>query len=111
MTTLPRDNDNMPIPALRILPGGAHIIDATNDGSTRNMIAFNPDTRIVSLYATGAVWVKFGDNSVTASATDHYYPAGLYYDFAIGGGKALHTGYLAVRGIEGECTVYVSEKG
>ena len=109
MTTLPRDRDDNPIPALRVHPNGAHEISAS-DTSARNAAAFDDDTRVVSVYATGAVRLKFGDSSVTATATDHYFPAGLYYDFAIGGDKTLHTPYLAVLAEGADCTVYISEK-
>lgn len=109
MTTLPRDSDNTPIPALRLNPNGAHNIDAT-DTSARNATAFDADTRIISIYATGAVRIKFGDNTVTAGASDHYFPSGLYYDFSIGGDKTLHTSHLAVLADDADCSVYISEK-
>lgn len=47
---------------------------------------------------------------MTASATDHYYPDGLYYDFAIGGDKTLHFTHLAVLAADAGGTVYISEK-
>ena len=53
----------------------------------RNSADFNSNTRVVSVYATEPVYIKFGDSSVTAAATDHYFPAGVYYDFAIGGDR------------------------
>lgn len=54
MTTLPRDSDNNPIPAMRLNPNGAHEIAATSV-SARNSVAFDDNTRVVSVYATGAV--------------------------------------------------------
>lgn len=109
MTTLPRDNDNAPIQALRLKPSGAHCIDAT-ETSARNNTAFDTNTRVISVYASGAVYLAFGDSSVTATSSDHYFPSGLYYDFAIGGDKTLHTPYLAVLAEGADCTVYISEK-
>ncbi len=109
MTTLPRDSDNTPIPALRLNPNGAHQINATST-SARNTTAFDSDTRVVSVYATGAVYMKFGDNAVTATSSDHYFPNGLYFDFAIGGDKTLQTPHLAVLAVGGDCMVYISEK-
>ena len=111
-TLLPVDADSNPIPALRLKSGGAHSISATAS-SARNATAFNAATKVVSLYATGAVYVRFGNSSVTAAATDHYYPAGVYYDFAIAGGennKALQNTHIAVLAASGNCTVYISEK-
>ena len=109
MTTLPRDTDNVPIPALRLKPSGAHKIDATTT-SAKNTTAFEDDTQIVSVYATGAVYVNFGQSDVSATPTDHYFPNGLYYDIAVGGDKTLHTPYLAVISAGSDCTVYISEK-
>jgi hypothetical protein len=109
MTYLPRDNDNEIIPALRLNPNGAHSIDATTT-STRNTTAFDNDTRVISLYATGAVYIQCGDNTVTTSTSDHYFPAGVYYDLAIGGDKTLHTPHIAVVAADSDCTVYISEK-
>lgn len=109
MTTLPRDSDNTPIPALRLSPDGAHKIAATSS-SARNTTAFNNTTRVVGLYATGDVYIKFGDNAESASSSDHYFPGGLYYDFAIGGDKNLHTPYLAVIAAAADCDIFISEK-
>jgi hypothetical protein len=111
MTYLPTDQDQNPIPALRLkTSGGAHSLAATSS-SARNSVAFSADTRVVSVYATGPVYLRFGGSSVTAANTDHYYPTGVYYDFAIGGGgKIAQTTYLAVLRVDTDCTVYVSEK-
>jgi len=110
MTTLPRDNDNTPIPALRLNPNGAHSVNAVTGSATRNALAFDNDTRVISLYATGAVFVKFGDGLVTATTADHYFPSGLYYDIAIGGDKTLHTPYISILAADSDCTAYISEK-
>lgn len=109
MTSLPRDNDNNTIQALRLYPAGAHRINATAS-SARNSIPFNEDTRIVSIYATGPLYIKFGEENVTANTNDHYYPSGIYYDFAIGGDKTLHYTHLAIVAAEADCFVYLSEK-
>ncbi len=111
-TLLPKDADNNIIPALRLRgTGGAHTIAATAT-TARNGTAFNAETRVVSVYATGPVYLRFGNASVTAAATDHYYPNGVYYDFAIGGGdvKGPRFSHLAVLRASADCTVYVSEK-
>ena len=109
MTTLPRDNDNNAIQALKLKPSGAHSISATAS-SSRNTTAFDDDTRIVGFYATGAVYMSFGDASAVATSSDHYFPGGLYYDFAIGGDKTLHFSHVAVLAVDADCTVYISEK-
>ena len=110
-TLLPKDADNNPISALRLRSGGSHAISATAT-SARNATAFPDDTKVVSLYATGAVYVKFGSSTVTATTSDHYFPTGLYYDFAVSGGdsKGPRNTHVAVLAASTSCTVYVSEK-
>lgn len=108
-TLLPTDVDENVIPAVRLCPGGAHSIAATIT-SARNATAFNADTRVVSLYATGAVYIKFGDSSVTATTSDHYFPSGVYYDFAVGGGRVKQHTHVAVLRVSADCTLYISEK-
>jgi hypothetical protein len=110
-TLLPLDADNNPIQAMRLRDGGAHSIAATAT-SARNTTAFSTETKVISLYATGPVYVRLGGASVTASASDHYFPAGTYYDVAITGGRGsagLDT-HIAVLRANADCTLYVSEK-
>ena len=111
MTTyLPRDAHGNPIPAVRLKAGAAHTI-AVGAASARNSVAFGADTRLVSLYATGPLHINFGGGTVTAAATDHYYPGGFYYDFAIGGDETAHyTHVAALRAGGSDCTLYISEK-
>lgn len=109
-TLLPRDSENNIIPAVRLKASGAHSIAATAS-SARNSTAFAEDTNIISVYATVPVCLKFGTSGVTAAATDHYFPAGVYYDFSIGGGKINHYTHVAViRSGSTDGTVYISEK-
>lgn len=110
-TLLPKDADNNIIPAMRLKPDGAHTLAATAS-SARNTTAFDAGTKVVSIYATDAVYLKFGDATVTAAATDHYFPAGVYYDFAISSGdaKGPHNTHVAVLRASSDCTVYISEK-
>jgi hypothetical protein len=109
-TILPLDDDSNPIPAIRLkATGGAHAIAATAN-SARNSIAFDDATKVVSLYATGPIYVRFGGASATATMSDHYFPSGIYYDFSIGGGAVPHYTNVAVLRVSSDCTVYVSEK-
>ncbi len=110
-TLLPKDADNNAIPALRLKDsGGTHALSVTGT-SARNSTAFSADTKIVSLYATGPVYVRFGGATITATSSDHYFPEGLYYDFAISGGdKGPHFSHVAVIQADSACTLYVSEK-
>ncbi len=111
-TLLPQDADNHVIPALRLrTPGGAHALTVTAT-SIRNSVSFSSETKIISLYATVPVFLKFGDAAVTAAATDHYFPVGVYYDMAISGGgdKGAHYTHMAALRAETDGIVYISEK-
>ncbi len=110
-TLLPKDADNNVIQALRFLEGGAHIV-AAGVTSARSSTAFDEETKVISLYATVPVYISLGDSSITASASDHYFPAGVYYDVAICGGtnKSAQQSHIAVLAVSDTGTVYVSEK-
>ncbi len=109
VTILPRDAENIPLNALRYKDNSAHSIDVTAI-STQNATAFDAQTKIVSLYATGPVFLRFGDNSVSAALTDHYFPAGVYCDVSIGGGKTAHDTHVAVVAADYDCKLYISER-
>ena len=110
-TLLPKDADNNAIPALRLRNNGAHTVSA-GVAAARNVTAFSNETKVVSLYSTGAVFLKFGDDTVTATTADHYFPSGVYYDIAItgGSGKGPHNAYLSVLRESEDGTLYISEK-
>ena len=108
-TKLPLDINDNPIPPLRLRDGGAHVITSSGT-SARNSTAFDTDTRVVSVYATQPVYLSFGDDSVSATSNDHYFPAGIYYDIALGGDGAAHATHLAVLQVSSGGNVYVSEK-
>lgn len=108
-TMLPKDADNNVIPAVRLKGSKAHSITTTAT-SAKNSTAFDASTRIISLFATEDVYVKFGDSSVTATASDHFFPKGIYYDFAIGGDKVGHYTHVAALQVSTGGTLYISEK-
>jgi len=108
-TLLPRDIDDTPIPAVRFRDGGAHSIEA-GAVSARNAAPFALTTRLISLYATGPVYLKCGGGDVTATSADHYFPGGIYYDIAVGGGKVPHFSHIAAICADQDCMVYISEK-
>ena len=109
-TLLPQDLDNNPIPALRLKDNGAQSV-AVSAVTAKNATAFDAETRVISLYADVAVFVAFGDASVSASASDHYIPSGLYYDVAIGSSRVGHNPYIAALSVDGSAgTLYISEK-
>jgi len=105
-TLLPQDSDNNPIPALCLKSGGAHTLSVTSV-ATLNDTAFDDETRVISVYANVAVYIAFGDNTVVASSMDHYFPAGMYYDFSIGGGLSAHHTHLSVLAGDTDGLVFV----
>lgn len=109
VTLLPRDADDRAIPALRLRPNAAHTLTVAGT-SVRNPTAFNSETRVISVYATVPVFVRFGDAAVTATVADHFLPAETYLDIAIGGGVPDQTAYAAFIRAGSDGTVYLSEK-
>jgi len=109
-TFMPTDENNHPIPALRLKDGGSHTITATTTAN-RNTNAFGNDTQVISICPTVAVFVKCGSSTVTATTADHYFPAGIYYDIAIGGdGQKQMTNISVLRADSSDGIVYISEK-
>ena len=108
-TKLPLDSNNNPIPALRLKDGAAHSI-SSSASSERNSTAFDADTRVISIYATQDVYIAFGGASVTATTSDHFFPAGVYYDFAVGGDGTGHYTHVAALRVSADGAVYISEK-
>ena len=104
-TLLPHDANDNPIPALALKESGAHQI-AIGTSSTRNSTAFDTDTQIISLYCDVPAYIAFGDSSIIASASDHYFPAGIYYDIAINGEYT----HMAALQVSDSGTFYISEK-
>ncbi|MBL3676504.1 MAG: hypothetical protein JKP92_03190 [Alphaproteobacteria bacterium] len=109
-TLMPRDDDNTPIPAVTLKPGGAHEIAVTAGASARNATPFGAGTRVVSLYATQPVYIRLGDAAVTADTMDHFFPAGVYYDVAISNVKTTHYAHIAARAVADAGMLYISEK-
>ncbi len=110
-TLLPKDADNNVIPALRLKEGGAHVLLSSSTPQINN-VAFDETTKVISVYATEPVYIKFGDSSVTATSSDHFFPAGIYYDIAISGGsmKGAQHNYISVLQVSDAGTVFISEK-
>ena len=108
-TIMPTDENNNPIPALRLRDQCAHKITVAAT-SARNSVAFNAGTRVVSLFATVPVYLRFGGSGVTATTSDHYFPANVYYDVSIGGEEAAQSLYLAALRADTDGMLYISEK-
>lgn len=109
MTLLPVDANNYPLPVLRLLSGGAKTI-AVTASSARTATAFHPETRVIGLYATTPMFIRFGNSSVAASASDHYLPADTLIDLAIAGDDTQSFTHLAALRAATDGTLYISEK-
>jgi hypothetical protein len=110
-TLLPQDADGLRIQALRYADTyGKHHV-AFGAASARNPVAFDPGTRIVSLYAEADCYFNFGDASVAATTADHFLPGGLYIpDVAVGGDKVAQYTHIAVIQASAAGTLHISEK-
>jgi hypothetical protein len=107
---LPKDVYGHPVPAIRLRDGKAHMIEAGST-SESNQVAFDQETQIISIYANVPVFIRFGvSNTIEATDEDHYFPAGIYYDFAIGGDDVAHMSYCAILAADAAGNVYISEK-
>lgn len=107
MTSMPNDNLGRPLPTLGFADGGAKTIAITGS-STRNATPIASDVRVISLYATTACFLRFGDATVTASNTDHFLPGGVYLDVAVG--PDTKDRYIAALRSSADGTLYVSER-
>jgi hypothetical protein len=106
---LPQDTNGNPIPTLRLKDGGAHKINI-NGTSAKNTAPLSLDTDVIGLYATEDSFIKIGTDTVTASDSDHFIPAGTYFDIALGPNETAQNSYIAAitTGVSG--TLYISEK-
>lgn len=73
MTRLVRDIYDAPVPVLGF--GAAQHL-TVNAGATRSA-AFSAGVEVLMISSNADVYLKFGDNTVTASTSDHYLPAGV----------------------------------
>lgn len=109
-TFLPRDEDFHPIPALRLKPGGAHAVPV-GDSSARNAAAFAADTRVIAVHSDVPAFLRSGDAAVSASASDHFLPAGAYLYLSVGDNRqsVRHTHIAALAADSAPGTLHVSE--
>ena len=108
-TLLPQDSNDNPIPALRLKQNGAHKI-TVGTTSTRNSSAYSAETQIIGLYSDVDTYISCGDANVTATTSDHFLPAGIYYDISIGGDHSAHYTHIAALQVTSSGTLYISEK-
>lgn len=91
---LPRDQHQKVIQVMGLADGGAHVISSTTGEVEVNAVAFDADTNVITVYFTAAVFIKFGHaNTVIATTSDHYIPAGLRVPIAVGTGDQNDTNY------------------
>lgn len=117
MTAMPLDDNGVPIPCMALRDGGAHTIAHTSSAAGRNTTAFKSDTQVISFYSTTACFIKFSnDPAAKATSADHYFPAGIYYNFELGGQvskgysqRKENKKYISVLSVDTSGTAYVSE--
>ena len=87
--------------------GAAHNISVSN---STEVIQLTAGARLVSYWATGTVFIEFGDNTVQADQNSHAVPAGLveWEDLTDNKGKVIAS-HISVYCTEG-AEFYVSER-
>lgn len=70
-----RDENHHPVPVFRRRAGLAHNVEVA--AGNASLIEFDSKTTIVSFWAEGTVYLKFGDENIIATADDHALPAGV----------------------------------
>lgn len=108
-TLLPVDENTNPIQVLRLRDLATHRITVTAV-SARTSVAFNATTRVVTLVATVPLFVRFGGGTVVATATDHYIPANVPIDVAIGGDRNAQFTFAAAIRAATDGVLYISER-
>lgn len=118
---MPVDDNGNPVPCITLKEGGAHkILNVSSSQAANNATPFGDDTVVISLYADNPIYIKFllNPNDPPATAKDHYYPSGVYYNFHLGGrvGEAYAAGtnqpnykYISILAVSSTANVYVSE--
>ena len=106
MTQMPLDSLGSPIPALGYADGGAQHITITS--SNTRSTAFSSICRVISVFASTPAYIRLGDSTVTATTADHYLPAGIYLDIAVG--PSTQDRYLAVLRADTDGTLHISER-
>jgi hypothetical protein len=106
-TRMPTDMGGNPIPALMLYDDKAHHLTAGETSST-NTVPFNDNTSVIALYVSGddGIYIQFGDSTVTATSSSHFFPAGIYYNFAL---HEQITHVAVLRAGSTDQTVHISE--
>ncbi len=82
--------------------GGTHKI-TTSAATARNTTALKSETKVVMIYATEDCYIAFGDNTVEATESSHFFPAGVYFGIGV---KDTH---IAALQVTSGGTLYISE--
>lgn len=92
---MPYDAGGAHVQVMRPLSGGAHHI-TTSGVSARNSVAFNSNTRVIEILCKEDCYFQTGDNTVTASSSDHFLRADVGRVYSIGGDKQVQHTHIAV---------------
>jgi len=110
-TRMPRDDNSQSIPVLRFRTGGAQTL-SLSDTAARSS-AFSSGTRVITVTCSVASFFRTGGSDVTATTSDHYIPAGIPFDMALGSDMsdtdAYHS-YISIITSGATGTAYISER-
>lgn len=110
-TRMPRDDNSQSIPVLRFRTGGAQQSSISSGGASR--IEIPAGTRIITVICSVNAYFETGNESIEATASSHFIPAGLPFDMALGSDLSDTDGYhryISVIATNTSGTVYISER-
>jgi hypothetical protein len=112
-TRMPRDDNSQSIPLLRFRGGGGAQHLSINASTATLSAVFPAGTRVITLVCTVDSFFETGRESVVASASSHFIPAGVPYDMALGADlssiDAYHN-YISVISVTGTGVAHISER-
>jgi hypothetical protein len=110
-TRMPRDDNSQSIPVLRFREGGSQTV-SLSDAAVRSS-ALSSGTRVITVTCTVASFFRTGGSDVTASTSDHYIPAGIPFDMALGSDMSdtdAYHAYISIITSGATGTAYISER-
>lgn len=103
------DEDNNYIPVTGLLDSGFHALAATTSTHARNSTGFDAKTRIVWLYATEDMYIKFGGGTVQATNADHIFEKGMKMAFRVGTRQEQLYTHISALAVDTDGTLRISE--
>jgi len=111
-TRMPRDDNSQSIPLLRFRTGGSQHLSINSSTPTLSAV-FPAGARVITLVCTVDAYFETGRETVVASASSHFIPAGVPYDMSLGSDlstiDAYHN-YISVISASSSGVAHISER-